>query len=177
MEAEVLRDTLLALSDRLDVTVGGKTLPHKSFANLNFNADSRDPQLYASHRRSVYLPVLRSALYEVFATFDFASPSTSNGRRGATMVAPQALFMMNGELMDRASRRFAERLTREAPGDEAARIGLAHEIAYGRPAETEEIDNWSGFLDRYESASGSRPSAWRGLCRVLLSSNEFLYVQ
>ncbi len=177
MEAEVLRDTLLAVSDRLDATVGGKTLSHKNFTNLNANAYSRDPELYASHRRSAYLPVLRSALYEVFAAFDFASPSTSNGRRGATMVAPQALFMMNAELMEDASRRFAERLEREAPGDEAERIGLAHEIAYGRPAEADEIDSWGGFLDRYESASSSRCAAWQALCRVLLSSNEFLYVQ
>ena len=177
MEAAVLRDTLLAVSDRLDATVGGKTLPRKNFANLNLNADSRDPGLYASHRRSVYLPVLRSALYEVFAAFDFASPSTSNGRRGATMVAPQALFMINAELMEAASRRFAERLEREAPRDAAARIGLAHEIAYGRPADTDEIASWNGFLDRYAAAATSRFSAWQGLCRVLLSSNEFLYVQ
>ena len=89
---------------KLDFAVGGKTLPQKNFANLNASSASRDKQLYASERRGVYLPVLRSALYEVFAAFDFASPSTSNGQRGSTLVAPQALFMMNSALMDAASR-------------------------------------------------------------------------
>ena len=177
MEAESLRDSLLAVSDHLDTTMGGKTMPHKNFTNLNAMAFSRDPVLYDTQRRSVYLPVLRSALYEVFAAFDFASPSTSNGRRGATMVSPQALFMMNSGLVEEASRRFAERVQREAPASDAARIRLAHEIAYSRPPERDEVATWSDFLGRYESVTGNRAAAWQGLCRVLISSNEFLYMQ
>ena len=177
MEAEVLRDSLLSVSDRLDTRMGGKTLRHRNFTNLNANAYSRDPELYASNRRSVYLPVLRSALYEVFAAFDFASPSTSNGRRGETMVAPQALFMLNSDLVREAAARLGRRLGREGAGNDADRIRLAHEIAYSRPPDPEEIGDWTAFLDRYEGASGDRDAAWRGLCRVLLSSSEFLYIQ
>ncbi len=177
MEAEALRDSLLAVSDRLDTAMGGKTMPHKNFTNLNAMAFSRDPVLYESQQRSVYLPVLRSALYEVFAAFDFASPSTSNGRRGATMVAPQALFMMNSDLVEEASDRFAERIQREAPSGNVEKIRLAHEIAYSRLPNSDEVADWSDFLDRYESVAGERADAWQGLCRVLLSSNEFLYLQ
>ncbi len=177
MEAEAIRDTLLAVSDRLGSAMGGKTMPHRNFTNLNANALSRDPSLYETQRRSVYLPVLRSALYEVLAAFDFASPSTSNGSRGSTMVAPQALFMMNSSLVEEASRHFSERLAREASDDDSERIRLAYEIVYSRPAAMEEVGSWDAFLDRYESAAGDRAAAWRGLCRVLLSSNEFLYVQ
>ena len=177
MEAEVLRDSLLAVSDRIDTTMGGKTLPHKNFTNLNAMAYSRDPALYDSQRRSVYLPVLRSALYDVFAAFDFASPSTSNGARGSTMVAPQALFMMNSGLMEAATEQFAERIEREASGSDAEKIQAAHEIAFSRLPESKEVEAWSDFLDRYESTAGERAVAWQGLCRVLLSSNEFLYIQ
>lgn len=177
MDAEAIRDTLLEVSGELDPSMGGKTLRHRNFTNLNANALSRDPSLYETRRRSVYLPVLRSALFEVLAAFDFASPSTSNGRRGSTMVAPQALFMMNSRLVEEASRQLAERLANEAGDEDPRRIQLAYEIAYSRPADEKEADSWKAFLDRYESASGDRKAAWRGLCRVLLSSNEFLYLQ
>ena len=176
MEAEALRDALLEVSGRLDSIMGGKTMPHKNFTNLNANALSRDPSLYQSSRRSVYLPVLRSALYEVFAAFDFASPSTSNGRRGSTMVAPQALFMMNSGLVEAASARLAERIAREMP-DDAGRIRLAHEIVYARPADEAEQASWLDFLGRYESTAGNRMAAWQGMCRVLLASSEFLYIK
>ncbi len=177
MDAEAIRDTLLEVSGELDPSMGGKTLRHWNFTNLNANALSRDPSLYETQRRTVYLPVLRSALYEVLAAFDFASPSTSNGRRGSTMVAPQALFMMNSSLVEEASRQLAERLANEAGEEDFRRIQLAYEIAYSRPADEKEANSWKSFLDRYESAAGDREAAWRGLCRVLLSSNEFLYLQ
>ena len=177
MEAETLRDSLLTVSGELDTTMGGKTLPHRNFTNLNAMAYSRDPELYAMPVRSAYLPVLRSALYEVFAAFDFASPSTSNGQRGATLVAPQALFMMNSDLMESASRGLAARVLREIPSGDPARVTLAHELAFSRPPEPDEERIWLSFLDRYEAATGDRTSAWNGLCRVLLASNEFLYIE
>lgn len=177
MEAETLRDALLAVSDRLDLATGGKTIPHKNFVNLNAQSRSRDPALYDSRRRSVYLPVLRSALYEMFAAFDFANPSTSNGARGATMVAPQALFMLNSDSVDEASAGFAARLARQIPGSDAERIVLAHEIAFSRPSERDETESWGAFLDRYEAATGNRDAAWKAMCRILIASNEFLYIQ
>ena len=177
MEAEAIRDTLLEVSGQLELAMGGKTLRHRNFTNLNANALSRDPTLYETRRRSVYLPVLRSALYEVLAAFDFASPSTSNGRRSSTMVAPQALFMMNSSLVEEASRDLAKRLAEEGGDKDSRRIQLAYEIAYSRPADEKEADSWRAFLDRYESAAGDREAAWQGLCRILLSSNEFLYVR
>ena len=177
LEAEAIRDALLAAADQLDFAVGGKTLPHRNFTNLNAGAASRAPELYATNRRSVYLPVLRSALYEVFAAFDFASPSTSNGQRSSTLVAPQALFMMNAPLMDEASRGFAKRLVRETKGGEADRVRRAIQIAYARLPEAGEVDEWRDFLERYRFESGSSGEAWQALCRVLLASNEFLYLQ
>ena len=121
--------------------------------------------------------MLRSALYEMFAAFDFASPSTSNGDRGSTMVAPQALFMLNSDVVGNASSGFAARLAREAPSSVPKRIRLAHEIAFSRPAEADEIESWSAFLDRYQTAARDRAAAWTAMCRILIASNEFVYVQ
>ncbi len=177
MEAEAIRDSLLAVAGRLDLAAGGKTMRHRNFTNLNAMALSRDPELYETRRRSVYLPVLRSALYEVLAAFDFASPSAPSGRRGTTMVAPQALFMMNSPLVEEASRHFARRVLDQGGAADATRIRLAHELAYAREPAEAEIASWSAFLDQYESAASSRDDAWQALCRILVSSNEYLYVQ
>ena len=182
MEAEVIRDSLLAVSGNLDNRVGGKTLPHANFVNLN-DGKSRDPALYASNGRSVYLPVLRSALYEVFETFDFANPSMINGKRSTTTVAPQALFMMNSELVDRASLAVAERVVQENAHD-ADRLQAAYRLVHLRPPDRNESKRSMDFLKRYEQAIAATESdsvkrrtlAWQALCRVLLSSNEFVYV-
>ena len=96
---------------------------------------------------------------------------------GDIQLDPQALFMMNSKLMDESSKGFAEQLERAGGADEAQRIQLAHLIAFGRPADAEEVSSWGKFLNRYETAADDRSASWRALCRVLLSSNEFLYVQ
>ena len=183
MEAEVIRDSLLAVSGNLNDRRGGRAMRHDNFVNLNGDGLSRDPALYASRRRSVYLPVLRSALYEVFETFDFANPSTIQGKRQTTTVAPQALFMMNSELMDEASRSLAERIVRENESD-ANRLRAAYRHVHLRGPDSEESTRAMHFLERYTQAAADptnesekrRPSTWQALCRVLLSSNEFVYV-
>ncbi len=177
MEAEVIRDSLLAVSGRLDLQGGGKAMSHPNFVNLSGDNKSRDPALYASDRRSVYLPVIRSALYELFEAFDFSNPSTINGKRSTTTVAPQALFMMNSEQMEQASRSIAERI---APLDGA--IESAYRVIHLRPPTTREFERSREFLTQFESTAKEddpverRTIALQGLCRVLLSSNEFVYV-
>lgn len=79
--------------------------------------------------------------------------------------------------MDQASRGFAMRLGRKAKGGEADRIGQAFQIAFSRPPDAGEVSEWQDFLERYRVASGSSSEAWQALCRVLLASNEFLYLQ
>ena len=191
MGAEVIRDSILAVAGEINTSMSGPSVPHPSFTNLNGEARSRDPKLYESNRRSVYLPVLRSALYDVFNTFDFANPSTLNGKRSSTTVAPQALFMMNSELVENATRKFAGRLRREAASEED-RIMLAHELAYSRPATPDEVDAWLAFIERHKreiplDAEGATEAPgdteevaadpWQALCRVMFSSNEFVYVE
>ncbi len=176
MEAEVIRDSLLAVSGRLDGQGGGRAMTHANFVNLN-DGKSRDPALYESNRRSVYLPVIRSALFDVFETFDFANPSTINGKRATTTVAPQALFMMNSEMVERASKALAERLSSAED-----QVVAAYRLVHLRPPSPTETERSKAFLERYEMATAEldprkrRSAALQALCRVLLSSNEFVYV-
>ena len=184
MEVEVIRDSLLAVSGQLDLTMGGTLIPHMNFVNLSSEGKARDPALYESRRRSVYLPVLRSALYEVFQSFDFPAPAVTNGQRSRTTVASQALFMMNSKLMLEASNRLAEQLLAEPARDDKQRIARAYELVLLRSPSTQETKEWLDFLAEYQQgphseiveAGPQHRRAWQGLCRVLLSSNEFVYV-
>jgi hypothetical protein len=145
-----------------------------------------NPVVYDPPRRSIYLPVVRSALYDVFQAFDFADPSVPSGRRDSTTVAPQALFLMNSELVVRQTAHLARRLLAMA-GDDAARIDLLHQLALGRPARTLETARAAAFLDRYAAASALdnpaadpaslRERAWQSLCRAVLATNEFIYLE
>ncbi len=98
LEAEQIRDALLAVSGRLDREMGGKTVPLRN-RQFVFNHTSVDHTKYDSLRRAIYLPVIRNNLYTMFEQFDFPDPTMPTGSRNATVVAPQALLIMNDELV------------------------------------------------------------------------------
>jgi hypothetical protein len=185
MEVEVLRDSLLATSGQLDTTMGGTILVSAPFENLSVNGTARNPQVYQSARRSIYLPVLRSAVYEFFQAFDFPDPAVMNGDRATTTVASQALFMMNSQIMEQVSQRLAELLLSDSNRALSERLQEMCRRILGRPAEPGELSEWASFLGSYQSAAalaGESPErrrrlAWQGLCRAVLSSNEFVYVK
>ena len=184
MEAEVLRDSLLAASGELDSRMGGNLIATAPFENLTVTGTASKTELYQSARRSVYLPVLRSAVYDLFQAYDFPDPAVANGDRATTTVATQALFMMNGRIVERSCDRIAERLLSDASLTDAARLQDACQRILGRPAAPVECSEWKSFLERVqaspslagESSQWRRRLAWRGLCRALVSSNEFVYV-
>ena len=140
---------------------------------------------YENARRSIYLPVVRSAIYDVFQAFDFADPSTMNGKRPSTTVAPQALFMMNSPLVLRQTRAMAEQLLSRQHLDDAGRVGEVYARVYSRPANEQEIRRALAFVDRYQSALSGKNiepreallRAWQALCRVAFSANEFVYLE
>ncbi len=169
MHAEVLRDSLLALSGQLDETMGGQPIDARAFDNLS--SKPRSTFGFDEPRRSVYLPVLRSAIYEVFQAFDFPDPAVPSGRRDETTVAPQALFLMNGQLVTGATRAMAVAL--QAEPTDADRLARAYHLILGRPPRQDEQRAWRTFLAGFDEPL----SAWQSVCRVLLSSNEFVYIQ
>ena len=185
MEAEAVRDSLLAVSGQLDLATGGALLTSTPFENLNVTGLGRLNEVYQSRRRSVYLPILRSALHDQFQAFDFPDPAVSNGDRVTTTVASQALFMMNSGVMELASASMAKSLLDDAKSNDPDRMQAASLRLFGRPAEPEEIAEWRGFLDRYvtlpslaaDPPEKRRQRAWQGLCRALMSSNEFVYIR
>jgi len=184
LEAEAVRDAVLAVSGQLDRTMGGTLLKIKERDYVTSTANS-DPVDYRSNRRSLYLPVVRSALYDVFTAFDFGDPTVMNGDRPTTTVAPQALFMMNSALVLEHTRAMAGALLAHADLDDSGRIQLAYESCYGRSALPSEVLRAQEFLAKLQPLYAAQPSngvtaqqrAWQSLCKALIASNEFIYVE
>ena len=185
LEIEALRDALLFAGGNLEEKPGGSLLPHKPRQYVTSTANVA-PAVYASPRRSIYLPVVRSALYEVFQAFDFADPTVLNGKRDSTTVAPQALFMMNSGLMLAQTRALADRLLADAELDDAQRVRHTYELAYSRPPTSDETTRALAYVERYAQALAARGEtdageqrrrAWQSLCRAVLSANEFVFLE
>jgi hypothetical protein len=183
LEAEAVRDSLLAVSGSLELTMGGSLLGVQNRAYL-FDHTSRDATRYDSRRRSLYLPMIRNHLYDVLQLFDATDAAVENGDRATTTVAPQALFLLNSDLVAGASERLAARLLR-APGSDADRVQDLYARAYGRRATTEEVAGTQNVVAACERALGeSEPDpakrhlrAWACLCQVVMAANEFVYVR
>jgi hypothetical protein len=164
--------------------MGGTLLPTKNRAYVTSTANV-NPVVYVSNRRSIYLPVVRSALFEVFQAFDFADPSVLNGQRQSTTVAPQALFMMNSQFVAEQSQRMAERLFAEEPSDDATRVNRAWRLAYSRPPSADEVAfslkyvaAYSGhYKTQFPDRTDVELRSWQSLCRAIMAANEFMFVE
>ncbi|MCA9041828.1 MAG: DUF1553 domain-containing protein, partial [Planctomycetaceae bacterium] len=183
LEAEAIRDAILSIAGNLDSTQIGTTLTYKSHEYVNSTGGAGSVS-YDHHYRSVYLPIIRSALYEMFQAYDFPDPSYMQGNRATTTLAPQSLFLMNSDFMDQQTEAMANRLLKEAPDAPEDRIERAYELVFGRKPELQEMENSLAFLYRYEEQvvtaipeqERRQLQVWKGLCRVLLSSNEFIFI-
>jgi mono/diheme cytochrome c family protein len=183
LEAEEIRDSLLAVSGRLDRTAGGPSIMHVKNREFFFDHTSKDGTKYDSRRRSLYLPVVRNNLYDVFQLFDTTDATVSKGDRATTTVATQALFYLNSDLVADSAGELAGRLASENDG--TARVNRMYQIAYGRPANEREIERAlnavaafeSELADREPDATKRRTRAWSLVCQAVLAANEFVYVE
>ena len=166
VEAEVIRDSILMKANRLDLDMGGSMLvvqPNKYADQGKLTAHSMIP------RRTVYLPVYRSSGYDGQKAFDTADPAVSNGNRRTSTVAGQALFLMNSELMHASSKALAELVISKATKHRSAWM-IKHVL--GRDPTKDETARGNAFVEKY----GDEKGALAAFARVLLSSNEFLYM-
>jgi hypothetical protein len=154
LEAEALRDSLLAAAGRLDRTMGGPA--------------DRD---FAKPRRTVYQMTIRSDRSGYGPLFDSADPTAPVDRRTESTVAPQALFLMNHPFVREQARAVA-RLLAAVPSVTDQRIETAYRLLYGRPPSAEELSTGRELL----GDQAAKESAWVTYCQVLLCANEFLYV-
>ena len=141
LDAEEVRDGMLAVAGLLDRTMGGSLLKANPRQYVTSTAN-RNYEGYSQARRSVYLPVIRSAVYDVFQTLDFPDPSVLSGQRTATTIPTQALLMLNSALADQTAEALAKSVL-GVEGDDAARVREAYRRAFGR---AQRPRNSTGYL-------------------------------
>ena len=158
LEAEAIRDTMLGISGLLDPRMYGPgTLDE------------------ASRRRSIYFTIKRSALVPLMTAFDFPEPLQGVAERPATIVAPQALALLNNPQARVWAGGFAKRIA--SAGDDAATVTAAWRIATGRDPTPEERADAVGFLAAQSKARGDRNVALTDLCQVVMCLSEVINVQ
>ena len=188
LDADALRDSLLAVSGNLDLRLGGPsfkpTVSSEALEGLSRKSgawNASPPQ--EQQRRSLYTFLQRSLLPPMMTTFDLADTTLPCGQRDVTTVAPQALALLNNEFVHQQSQSLAERAL-GTTADDDARIDAAWRLALGRsPASTEREaalrhlnEQEARFAKLNSSPRPARQLAWESLCHVLLNTNEFLYV-
>jgi hypothetical protein len=159
LEAEAIRDSLLAVGGVLDRTMYGPGTLDQSMK-----------------RRSIYFSVQRSQLIPMLQVFDWPDTLTSAAARPNTVVAPQALLFLNSPQVRIYASGFAARLKPLADKGEAALVDGAYRIAYGRPPTADEAAAGTAFL-KAKGAEGKLDRALQDYCQVLLSLNEFIFIE
>jgi len=195
LEAEPLRDAMLAASGQLNLVIGGPSFFPPVPADALEGLSKKDEAWGKStpeeqRRRSVYMMTKRSLLLPLMTTFDFADTTQPVSQRNISTVAPQALALLNNDFVHGMSKAFAERVQREGGSDSATQIDRAWWLALSRaPSEGERAKALQHFaaqrqiLAEQANAAGNPldeqaadRQALESLCHVLLNLNEFIYV-
>ena len=159
LQAEEIRDTILAINGRLDRRVGG-TLFHKDPRYVSAVVDAsrgmwalslpgKTYRPYYSTRRSIYLPMVRQKIPEMLHLFDFGDASAVTTKRNETTVAPQALFLLNSSFVREQSFYWARELLGLDGASDEDRVRMAHRQILGRPSDERETAAAIDYVDRY----------------------------
>ncbi len=183
LEAEALRDSMLAVSGNLDLAPAkGSPLAGNGEGNINQLLRQRGPidGFNSELHRAVYLPIIRDQLPEALTLFDFPDPNLMAGARATTTIPAQSLYLMNNPFVIRQAESVADRLL--APGDtDAQRLTRAYTMFYARPPSEKEQRTAEDFINRYtktltdekKTPTQARRAAWSALCQSLFAGAEF----
>ncbi len=168
LEAEALRDAMLAVSGGLNPALGGPSVTPYISKYQDGRGKPKSGPLDGEGRRSIYVQVRRNFLPAMFLAFDYPLPISTIGSRSVSTVPSQALILLNNEFVLQQAARWAGRV-KAAAGDDRARVQLMFQQAFARPPEAWELEESLAFL--------SKGRGLEDLCHVLFNSAEFLYVQ
>jgi hypothetical protein len=167
LEAEAIRDSILAVSGQLDLKFGGPVLDEKVKSEFGYR--------HGSLRRSVYVPGFRNTMHPLLAVFDLADPNLVSGRRNVSTLPTQALYLLNSPFVMAQSRHAADRLLKEDLPNGAARLNRAYERTLGRLPTKAERELALKYLK--DAGHKSPQTAWGTLFQALFGSIDFRYVE
>lgn len=185
LTAEELRDSLLLVAEKLDLSLGGSLIKTADREYVPGDPSS-DKALFATPRRSLYLPRYRNVPFDYYTLFDAADASVSTGQRTTTTVAPQALWALNSPFVRDMALALATRCSSAVNGVEpsdADRVSRAIEFALARHAEQNEIDRALRFLTEIRPDLKGKDDTELGreclaaFCEMLFATRAFLYLR
>jgi hypothetical protein len=179
LEAESIRDSMLAVSGLLDHTMGGPGVFPKAPEGTEIQEGrhwrkSTGPA--DEYRASVYIFARRLVRYPMLESFDAPLAFESCGRRQETVTPDQALELMNGEATTNFARALASRVSNDAGQSKESLAGRAYRLTLGRAPTDQEIQRATAFLASQSALAGGSSGALEDLCLSLLSSSEFIYI-
>lgn len=174
-DAETIRDSMLSVSGLIDLRMGGTHL-HVKNREFFFDHTSKDTTRYDFNRRSIYLPVVRNNLYDLFQLFDYPDPSVASSERVTSTIASQALLMLNSDFTIQAAESLATRLLTQFPDDDLSRLSSLYQQAFSREPTESERQRDLKFLSHAQNSADHR-QAWILICQAALVSNEFLHTR
>jgi hypothetical protein len=178
LEGEAVRDSILAVSGRLDRAMyGPPVLPYLTpFMEGRGKPGSSGP-LDGGGRRSIYIGVRRNFLIPMFMAFDFPVPFTTIGKRTVSNVPAQALTMMNNPFVVQQAQVWGKRMANSGkPATD--RVAEMYETAFSRPPTAEETRSALEFLAEQAKVydGENEPGAWSDLAHVLFNVKEFIFL-
>jgi hypothetical protein len=186
LEAEIVRDLVLATSGKLDRTRGGPPVPLEVRDDGEVAIATQGlPTPTSQWQRSLYILSRRNYHPTFLGSFDLPVMSTNCTRRDPSTVVTQSLTLLNDQFMLEQAEHFAQRVIRETNGSAQSRIERAFQLAYsGKPtphefawAATLLLDQAANYRAAGESGEKCDQKALASLCHMLLCSNQFLYVE
>jgi mono/diheme cytochrome c family protein len=170
LEAEAVRDSILAVAGKLDLTPGGPSFKdfvvEKPEHSPHYQYHLHDPEDVKAHRRAVYRFVVRSKQQPFMAALDCADPSLAVEKRNETQTPQQALALLNNKLAVAMARHYAARIEKMGTTD-AERVTAAVRLAFGRDPNAKELDALTKYTKEFGLAN---------TCRVILNLNEFVFI-
>jgi hypothetical protein len=170
LDAEAVRDAVLAVSGQLDPTMGGPSVKHfKQSPGIHrtpkVDYTAFDPDAPGGHRRSVYRFVFRTLPDPFLDALDCPDASQFAAARANSVTVFQALALLNDPFMVRMSEHFARRVASAGPPE--AQVRQAYRLALGREPTDRETTALAGYAARHGMANA---------CRLLFNCNEFLFI-
>ncbi len=181
LEAEAIRDTLLAVSGQLDSSMYGPPPPSR---NRYDEHEGPGSSIYGDDRRSVYQEIRRNRTNPFLEVFDQPTPSTTRGRRDVTNVPAQSLALMNSPFVLGSAYAWGRRLADGEGHSVGTRVEYMYRKALGRPPSPEERRDAVAFVTGLAEEEGAKDrdilasaDTWGRFAHTLFNFKEFLYVR
>lgn len=174
LEAEAIRDGMLAVSGQLDLSMYGESVPTERLEDGRVLV----PADHAGRtRRSVYISTQRSGIPNFLTTFDAPMMDTNAPKRSTSAISQQALVAMNNPFMHESAEALRDRIVSDERETFEERLNRMWMLAYARYPTDEETNRMKGWMETaMDAGDGGFRDAWKTISHAVLSSNEFLYI-